>query len=154
MEKLPARAGSRRLAKTEGLEKSGRQSQSIDPVREIGRLCRENNLWLHVDSAMSGTAALCPEFRFLHDGMVMPLGSEKSHHVSVRLIAATHRDLKSLVESGRFREDFYYRLAGYEVTVPSLRERQATIPLRRLPTQPDSESGQRAADLPDDAPPA
>jgi aromatic-L-amino-acid decarboxylase len=44
-------------------------SNAIDPVREIGRLCRENNLWLHVDSAMSGTAALCPEFRFLHDGV-------------------------------------------------------------------------------------
>jgi aromatic-L-amino-acid decarboxylase len=44
-------------------------SNAIDPVREIGVICREHNLWLHVDSAMSGTAALCPEFRFLHDGM-------------------------------------------------------------------------------------
>ena len=44
-------------------------SNAIDPVREIGPICREHNLWLHVDSAMSGTAALCPEFRFLHDGM-------------------------------------------------------------------------------------
>ncbi|MBI3645922.1 MAG: aspartate aminotransferase family protein [Acidobacteriales bacterium] len=44
-------------------------SNAIDPVREIGGICREHNLWLHVDSAMSGTAALCPEFRFLHDGM-------------------------------------------------------------------------------------
>jgi aromatic-L-amino-acid decarboxylase len=44
-------------------------SNAIDPVREIGAICRENNIWLHVDSAMSGTAALCPEFRFLHDGM-------------------------------------------------------------------------------------
>ena len=44
-------------------------SNGIDPVREIGAICREHNLWLHVDSAMSGTAALCPEFRFLHDGM-------------------------------------------------------------------------------------
>jgi aromatic-L-amino-acid decarboxylase len=44
-------------------------SNAIDPVREIGAICREHNLWLHVDSAMSGTAALCPEFRFLHDGM-------------------------------------------------------------------------------------
>lgn len=43
-------------------------SNAIDPVREIGGICREHNLWLHVDSAMSGTAALCPEFRFLHDG--------------------------------------------------------------------------------------
>ena len=44
-------------------------SCAIDPVREIGRICRDHNLWLHVDSAMSGTAALCPEFRFLHDGV-------------------------------------------------------------------------------------
>lgn len=44
-------------------------SCAMDPVREIARICRENNLWLHVDSAMSGTAALCPEFRFIHDGV-------------------------------------------------------------------------------------
>ena len=44
-------------------------SNAIDRVREIARICKEHNLWLHVDSAMSGTAALCPEFRFLHDGM-------------------------------------------------------------------------------------
>jgi len=44
-------------------------SCAIDPVREIARICRGHNLWLHVDAAMSGTAALCPEFRFLHDGV-------------------------------------------------------------------------------------
>ncbi|MFB3131147.1 MAG: aminotransferase class V-fold PLP-dependent enzyme, partial [Rhodothermales bacterium] len=44
-------------------------SQAIDPVPEIGRLCREQGLWLHVDAAMAGTAALCPEFRYLHDGV-------------------------------------------------------------------------------------
>jgi aromatic-L-amino-acid/L-tryptophan decarboxylase len=44
-------------------------SGSVDPVREIARICREHNLWLHVDSAMSGTAALCPEFRFINDGV-------------------------------------------------------------------------------------
>jgi aromatic-L-amino-acid decarboxylase len=44
-------------------------SNALDPVPEIGRICREHNLWLHVDAAMSGTAALCPEFRFLHDGL-------------------------------------------------------------------------------------
>jgi len=44
-------------------------SNALDPVRQIGAICREHNLWLHVDSAMSGTAALCPEFRFLHDGL-------------------------------------------------------------------------------------
>ncbi|HYA26140.1 MAG TPA: pyridoxal-dependent decarboxylase [Terriglobales bacterium] len=44
-------------------------SNAIDPVPEIGRICRENNLWLHVDAAMSGTAALCPEFRHIHRGL-------------------------------------------------------------------------------------
>ena len=44
-------------------------SNAIDPVPEIGRICRKNDLWLHVDAAMSGTAALCPEFRHLHDGL-------------------------------------------------------------------------------------
>ncbi len=44
-------------------------SNAIDPVREIGRICGEHKLWLHVDSAMSGTAALCPEFRFINDGV-------------------------------------------------------------------------------------
>ena len=44
-------------------------SNAIDPVPEIGRICREHNLWLHVDAAMSGTAALCPEFRHIHDGL-------------------------------------------------------------------------------------
>jgi aromatic-L-amino-acid decarboxylase len=44
-------------------------SNAIDPVREIGRICRDHTLWLHVDAAMSGTAALCPEFRHIHDGV-------------------------------------------------------------------------------------
>jgi aromatic-L-amino-acid decarboxylase len=44
-------------------------SNAIDPVPEIGQICRENNLWLHVDAAMSGTAALCPEFRHIQKGL-------------------------------------------------------------------------------------
>jgi len=44
-------------------------SNAIDPVPEIGRVCREHKLWLHVDAAMSGTAALCPEFRHIHQGL-------------------------------------------------------------------------------------
>jgi aromatic-L-amino-acid/L-tryptophan decarboxylase len=44
-------------------------SNAIDPVPAIGKICREHDLWLHVDAAMSGTAALCPEFRYLHDGL-------------------------------------------------------------------------------------
>ena len=44
-------------------------SNAIDPVAAIGRLCRDEGIWLHVDAAMSGTAALCPEFRHIHDGL-------------------------------------------------------------------------------------
>ncbi len=44
-------------------------SNAIDPVPEIGRICREHKIWLHVDAAMSGTAALCPEFRHIHEGI-------------------------------------------------------------------------------------
>ena len=44
-------------------------SNAIDPLRPIGEICRREGLWLHVDAAMSGTAALCPEFRWVHDGL-------------------------------------------------------------------------------------
>jgi DNA-binding NtrC family response regulator len=67
--------------------------------------------------------------RFLQDGVVTPLGADKSHRVDVRLIAATHRDIKRLVAEGKFREDLYYRLAGYEIAVPPLRDRVTDIPL-------------------------
>jgi len=44
-------------------------SNAVDPLTEIGPLCREFGAWLHVDAAMSGTAAVCPEFRYIHDGI-------------------------------------------------------------------------------------
>ena len=44
-------------------------SNALDDLRGIGALCRERGIWLHVDAAMSGTAALCPELRFIHDGL-------------------------------------------------------------------------------------
>ncbi|MGK2859256.1 MAG: sigma-54-dependent transcriptional regulator [Thermoanaerobaculia bacterium] len=67
--------------------------------------------------------------RFLQEGTVTALGSEKEQRVSVRVVAATHRDLRSMVGEGRFREDLYFRLAGYEIQVPPLRERATDIPL-------------------------
>lgn len=44
-------------------------SNAIDPLPAIGRICREAGIWLHVDGAMAGTAAICPEYRFIHDGL-------------------------------------------------------------------------------------
>jgi len=84
--------------------------------------------------------------RFLQDGVVTPLGAEKSHRVDVRLIAATHRDIKRLVAEGTFREDLYYRIAGYEIAVPPLRDRATDIPLlvdhfkRRIATEMKKDS--------------
>ena len=44
-------------------------SNALDPIPAIGRICVEEGLWFHVDAAMSGTAALCPEYRYLHEGI-------------------------------------------------------------------------------------
>ena len=44
-------------------------STAIDPVREIGEICRRYGIWLHVDAALAGTAALLPEMRWIHDGV-------------------------------------------------------------------------------------
>lgn len=44
-------------------------SLAIDPIAALAALCREQGLWLHVDGAMAGSAALCPEYRYLHDGL-------------------------------------------------------------------------------------
>ena len=44
-------------------------SNGLDPLPEIGQVCREDGIWLHVDAAMCGTAALCPEFRYIHEGL-------------------------------------------------------------------------------------
>jgi len=55
-------------------------SNAMDPVREIARICSENDLWLHVDAAMSGTAALCPELRHIHDGVELADSYEFNPH--------------------------------------------------------------------------
>ena len=66
--------------------------------------------------------------RFLQDGVVRPLGADVGERVDVRVLAATHRDLPAMVAAGGFREDLYFRLAGYEIRLPPLRERLADLP--------------------------
>jgi transcriptional regulator with GAF, ATPase, and Fis domain len=57
------------------------------------------------------------------------LGSTKTIRVDVRLIAATHRDLHSMIRSNQFREDLFYRLNVFPIEIPPLRERPEDIPL-------------------------
>lgn len=69
----------------------------------------------------------------LQDGEIQPLGSNRTVRVNVRVLAATHRDLRQAIEQGTFREDLYYRLNVISIVIPPLRERKNEIlPLAEL----------------------
>ncbi|MCC7265021.1 MAG: sigma-54-dependent Fis family transcriptional regulator, partial [Candidatus Latescibacteria bacterium] len=67
--------------------------------------------------------------RTLETGTVTPLGGSQERAVDVRILAATNQELTSLISQDRFREDLYFRLAGFTVAVPPLRSRREDIPL-------------------------
>jgi two-component system response regulator PilR (NtrC family) len=66
--------------------------------------------------------------RALQERSVRPLGATHEEPVDVRIVSATHRDLSADVQSGRFRQDLYYRLNVIEVAVPPLRDRREDLP--------------------------
>ncbi|GMG81490.1 sigma-54 dependent transcriptional regulator [Paralimibaculum aggregatum] len=67
--------------------------------------------------------------RFLQEGEVKPLGSDSVAYSDVRIVAASNRSLEEMVERGEFRRDLYYRLKGFTLLIPPLRDRPEDIPV-------------------------
>ncbi len=65
--------------------------------------------------------------RFLQFGEIQRLGSDRTEKVDVRIVAATHRDLRQMTRAGSFREDLYFRLKVLDLTLPPLRERRGDV---------------------------
>lgn len=83
--------------------------------------------------------------RALQDGEIDPVGSRKPMKVDFRLLSATNRDLLQLVRAGKFREDLFYRLHIFPITVPPLRDRMEDLPelVRRFVARFAAEEGKR-----------
>lgn len=98
--------------------------------RRAGRFEQANEGTLFLDEIGDMPAELQTRLlRVLAEGEFYPVGSYSSIKADVRIIAATHQNLETLVEQGRFREDLFHRLNVIRVHIPPLRERKQDIPL-------------------------
>ena len=99
-------------------------------TRRAGRFEQANGGTLFLDEIGDMPAELQTRLlRVLADGEFYPVGAHLAVKVDVRIIAATHQDLETLVHQGRFREDLFHRLNVIRIHIPALRERKQDIPL-------------------------
>ncbi len=99
-------------------------------ARRIGRFELANDATLFLDEIGELPLELQAKLlRILQEGEFERLGSSQTITVDVRIIAATNRDLEQEICHGRFRQDLYYRLKVYDITIPPLRQRKEDIPL-------------------------
>jgi len=138
-------------------ELSGRTARNFVPVHcgAIPEELLESELFGHVKGAFTGALAartgrfqlanggsifldeigeMSPRFqvkllRVLEDGSFQPVGGTSTLRTDVRVVAATHRDLRTMTQEGDFREDLLYRLDVVEIHLPALRDRREDIPL-------------------------
>jgi len=99
-------------------------------AKQLGRFEVGNGATIFLDEIGELPLELQPKLlRVIQDGEFERLGSSQTIKVDVRIIAATNRNLEEEVRNGRFREDLWYRLNVFPITVPPLRERMEDLPL-------------------------